>query len=60
LVQLRRAATGCEVLRHVAPPVVARIMIEVRRGQNNAGLPDLYRFHEIGRRAGRPRPLRQV
>ena len=32
----------------IARPVIARVMIEVRRGQDHAGLPDLRRFHQIG------------
>jgi hypothetical protein len=32
----------------IAPPVIARVMIEMRRGQNQAGSPHLRRLLEIG------------
>jgi hypothetical protein len=37
----------------VVPPVMARIVVEVRRGENDTGVPDLHRFDEIGP-SGRP------
>jgi hypothetical protein len=37
----------------IAPTVIARVMIEVRRGQNHAGSPHLCRLLEIGP-SGRP------
>jgi len=36
----------------IAQPVVARIVIEVRRGQNDTGLAHLRCFHEIGPSGG--------
>ncbi len=37
----------------ITQPVIARIVIEVRRGQDDAGFPHLHRFHKIGP-PGRP------
>ena len=36
----------------IAQPVVARIVIEMRRGQDHPGVPDLHGFHEIGPSGG--------
>src|SRR5271163_237112 len=36
----------------IAQPIIARVMIEVRRSQDHAGLTDLRRFHEIGPSGG--------
>ena len=32
----------------IAPPVVTRVVVEVRRSQDHAGVPDLRGFDEIG------------